>query len=184
MSLPGHLCATPPFAGRVVCAAPGCDTIISAYNNQGDGLCASCHRRATDGPEKADVDLDLLVGGLILTHAALNPGEPLNIGQQVAALGVEADCWQVASAVRHIARRHGLVAHGARSGRGGRPGYVFAAWERRYQPVILGGTVMGRDAESGRYSKPVARLSPLSAPRDEAVASQPPLPGLENRAAV
>ena len=155
--------ATPPFAGAI-CATPGCGTILSAYRPDGETLCAPCRRReggAEPEPTAEGVDLDKLVAGILLIHDALHPGELVNVSLEVAALGVEADCWSVGRSIRHIARRHGIIARGER----GRPGYAVERWERRYQPVLaFGGGIMDRDEESGKYR---GRLLPGLLPQPE-----------------
>lgn len=152
----------PPFAGAV-CATPDCGTILSAYNDDPDRLCALCRRRANDeepAHPAAGVDLDRLVAGVLLTHDALHPGEPVNLRLELSALGLEVDGRQVGLAVRHLARRHGLIARGQR----GRPGYALVEWERRYRPVIGFGSVeLERDPESGKWRA----LLPISLPRSE-----------------
>lgn len=171
-----RLCALPPFASARVCAAPGCDTILSAYND--DDLCATCRRKADEehGRSVAGVDLERLIAGLLLTHDALHRGEPLNLASQLADLGIEIDSEQVQIAVRHIARRHGLIARGVR----GRPGYAVVDWERRYRPVAgFGGVVMDRDPASGRYAGAVALGVATVGEVGESTAVQSSLPGLE-----
>lgn len=138
-------------ATRSVCAG-GCGTVLSRYNTDRDGLCALCRRKAETEPAAEPtaegVDLDKLVAGILLIHDALHPGELVNISLEVAALGVGADCWSVGRSIRHIARRHGIIARGER----GKPGYAVERWERRYQPVLaFGGGIMDRDEESGKY---------------------------------
>ncbi len=138
-------------ATRSVCAG-GCGTVLSCYNTDRDGLCALCRRKAETEPAAEPtaegVDLDKLVAGILLIHDALHPGELVNISLEVAALGVGADCWSVGRSIRHIARRHGIIARGER----GKPGYAVERWERRYQPVLaFGGGIMDRDEESGKY---------------------------------
>jgi hypothetical protein len=170
------LCSLPPFAGARVCAAPGCGTILSAYND--DDLCATCRRKANDEPERsaAGVDLERLIAGLLLTHDALHRGEPVNLARELAALGVEVDSEQVQIAVRHVARRHGLIARGVR----GRPGYALVDWERRYRPVAgFGGVVMDRDPASGRYAGTVALGVATAGEVGEGSGAQASLPGLE-----
>lgn len=172
-----QLCATPSFAGSAVCATPRCDTILSRYNEDPDGLCAQCRRRTSEEPERSSCSLDLerLVAGLLLVHDAMHSGESLNIAQGLAALGIEVDCWTVRSVMRHIGSRHGIIARGVR----GRPGYALIEWQRRYQPVVgFGGIVMDRDPDSGRYAGPVA-IGVAAAPEAaKGSDSQPSLPGL------
>lgn len=142
--------STLPFAGAV-CATPGCDTILSAYNRDPDRLCALCRRRVNDeepAHPAAGLDLERLIAGILLTHDALHPGESVSLRLELSALGVAVDCGRILAAVRHVARRHGLIARGQR----GRPGYVVVEWERRYQPVHgFGGATMERDHDSGQW---------------------------------
>jgi len=128
-----QLSATPSFAGLPVCATPGCGTLLSQYNPDPDRLCAACRRRRSSEPDTAAaVDLDRLVAGLLLMHSAMHGEEPLNVGQQLAAMGIEVDSWAVQTAVKHAERRHGLICRGVR----GRPGYSVVGWETRYRPVV------------------------------------------------
>lgn len=152
--------STLPFTGAV-CATPGCDTILSAYNDDPDRLCALCRRRVNDEEpaHPAGLDLERLIAGILLTHDALHPGEPVNLRLELSALGVTADCGRILAAVRHIARRHGLIARGRR----GRPGYTVEVWERRYQPVHgFGGVELERDPESGKWRSLLPDLLPQS----------------------
>lgn len=141
----------PRAAPRAVCATPGCGTVLSRFNDDHDGLCAACRRRQSEAePERAAerVDIDRLVAGILLTHDALHPGEPCNVALELAAIGIEADCWQIRLAVRHLASRHGIIARGRRL----RPGYTVERWERRYEPVVgFGGVLVPRDERSGRW---------------------------------
>ena len=173
-----QLSATPSFAGITVCASLGCGAILSRYNTDPDGLCGACRRRVSQepDPQPSGVDLDRLVAGLLLTHDAMHPGEQVNLASEIAALGIETDCWQIHDAMRHVSSRHGIIARGVR----GRPGYALIEWQRRYQPVVgFGGIVMDRDPDSGRYAGPVAQLLPQSEGQREVPASQSPLPGFE-----
>jgi hypothetical protein len=137
-----------------------CGTILSRYN---DGeLCASCAALPAD-PEP--VDLDMLVAGLLLVHAARNPGVPLNVGRELAAMGVPADSFAVQAAVRHAESRHGIVCRGVRPGRGGRPGWVVVDWEIRYRPAIGAAGVPMERRPDGTFagvvslpSRPMAKL--------------------------
>ena len=142
-------CATPAFAGAI-CATPGCGTILSAYRPEGETLCALCRRRANDAePERTaeGVDLERLVAGILLTHDALRPGEPVHLGLELAAYGIAADSWTVGLAVRHLGTRHGIIACGER----GQPGYTVSDWERRYRPMRgFGGVEIRRDEETGQ----------------------------------
>ncbi len=156
-------------ATRSVCAG-GCGTVLSRYNTDRDGLCALCRRKAETEPAAEGVDLDKLVAGILLIHDALHPGELVNISLEVAALGVEADCWSVGRSIRHIARRHGIIARGER----GKPGYAVERWERRYQPVLaFGGGIMDRDEESGKYRGRWRGKRPVHRPHQRRQAGQP-----------
>lgn len=179
------LCTLPSFAGAKVCAAPGCDTILSDYNP--DDVCAQCQRKTTIKDEESakpcSVDLDFLVMALLCRQHALHPGELLDVGQALAAEGVEADSWQVQKAVRHMERRQGIIARGVR----GHPGYAIVEVERRYR--LFAGVVgfgahrrhvlmMHERDEDGRFAG-VAHLLPPTTQRDDDAATQPSLPGLE-----
>ena len=136
-------------ATRSVCAG-GCGTVLSRYNTDRDGLCALCRRKAETEPaaETAADAIERLVAGILLINDALCPGEPVNLGLELAAYGIAADSWTVGLAVRHLGTRHGIIARGER----GKPGYAVERWERRYQPVLaFGGGIMDRDEESGKY---------------------------------
>lgn len=140
-----QLSATPAFSGLPVCATPGCGTLLSRYN-PGE-LCAACSARSPE-PGPQHVDLDRLVAGMLLVHSALHGDEPLNVGQQLAAMQVEADSWAVQAAVRHAERRHGLICRGVR----GVPGYSVVDWETRYRPTIGCAGVPMERSEDGTFS--------------------------------
>ena len=72
----------------------------------------------------ADVSLVELVAGLILTHDALHPGEPLYLREALAAHGVDADHVKVWQTVGKLRRRHGLVM----TGEPREPGYRVTDW--------------------------------------------------------
>jgi len=156
--------STPPFPGTV-CARAECGTVLSTYNEDPDGLCGSCRQAAEASALSASsVDLERLIAGLLLTHDALHPGEPVNLARELHVLGVESDCWLIGLAVRHLASRHGLVARGER----GRPGYSVASWERRYLPARgFGGVIMERDPDSGRYRPLLPELLPQPEMQEE-----------------
>ena len=65
-----------------------------------------------------------LVAGLMLTHDALHPGEPLYLREALSAHGVEADHVKVWQTVGKLRRRHGLVM----SGEPRQPGYRVVDW--------------------------------------------------------
>lgn len=167
----------PPFAGIRVCATPGCGAHLSRFNPR--DVCAQCEQREAETETATfagGIDLEKLVAGLLLTHEALHPGEPLHVIAELERLGIEADCWTVRNVIRHIASRHGLVARGVR----GRPGYAVVEWQRRYQPVVgFGGTMMERDPDSGRYSGTVALAVAAAEEAAEGRHLQPSLPGFE-----
>ena len=109
-----------------------CGTVLSRYNP--DPVCAQCAAREPEpGPA---VDLDYLVAGILLEHAAVHGQEPLYVQAELEYRGVVADCWQVQEAVKHAASRIGLIADGARDGRGGLPGYVLRRWEEQWQEML------------------------------------------------
>lgn len=170
--------STPVFAGAV-CATPGCETILSAYNTDPDRLCALCRRRVNDEEpaQPAGLDLERLIAGILLTHDALHPGESVNLRLELSALGVAADCGRILAAVRHLARRHGLIARGQR----GRPGYALVEWERRYQLVHgFGGVELERDSESGKWRSLLPNLLPQSEQQGDVDAGSLSLPGSDD----
>ena len=139
---------TAATATSAVCAG-GCGTVLSVYNTDPDGLCAACRRREeTDSAAAiAADDLERLVAGILLINDALRPGEPVNLGLELASYGVTADSWTIGLAVRHLGTRHGIIAHGQR----GQPGYVMTEWERRYRPMRgFGGVEIPRDEQTGQ----------------------------------
>ena len=71
-----------------------------------------------------DVNFVGLVAGLMLTHDALRPGEPLYLREALAAHGVEADHVKVWQTVGKLRRRHGLVM----TGEPREPGYRVEDW--------------------------------------------------------
>lgn len=96
-------------------------------------LCDPCHALVAscapymDGmrePAPADVNLVEFVAGLMLTHDALHPGEPLYLREALAAHGVEADHVKVWQTVGKLRRRHGLVMNGKPR----EPGYRVRDW--------------------------------------------------------
>jgi hypothetical protein len=70
------------------------------------------------------VNLVELVAGLMLTHDALRPGEPLYLREALAAHGVEADHVKIWQTVGKLRRRHGLVM----TGEPREPGYTVTSW--------------------------------------------------------
>ena len=110
-----------------------------------DTLVASCRPFAgvasetpsLTGPAPPGVNLIELVAGIMLTHDALHPGEPLYLREALAAYGVEADhvlIWQVAGKLK---RRHGLVL----SGESRQAGYRVEDWTweaRRVRSSLAG----------------------------------------------
>ena len=83
---------------------------------------ALCRRASELAPP--DVNLVELVAGLMLTHDALHPGEPLYLREALAAHGVEADHVKVWQTVGKLRRRHGLVM----TGEPREPGYRIRDW--------------------------------------------------------
>lgn len=138
---------TAPALPRV---CPGCGARLRSQNP--GPYCDPCQRKQDREPlpEPPVVDLEKLIAGLLLVHGALQPDEPLHIIAELQRRGIEVDCWAVGLAVRHLERRHGIIARGVK----GRPGYALVSWERRYRPATgFGGTVMDRDTVTGRYRK-------------------------------
>jgi hypothetical protein len=72
----------------------------------------------------ADVNLLELVAGIMLTHDALHPGEPLYLREALASYGVEVDHVKVWQLVGKLRRRHTLVM----SGEPREPGYRVEDW--------------------------------------------------------
>jgi hypothetical protein len=70
------------------------------------------------------VELVELVDGIIRTHDALHPGEPLYLREALASPGVDADHVKIQQAVAKLRRRHGLVM----SGEPREPGYRVRDW--------------------------------------------------------
>jgi hypothetical protein len=90
-------------------------------------LVASCALFAGEGSREQappDVNLVELVAGLMLTHDALHPGEPLYLREALAAHEVEVDHVKVWQTVGKLRRRHGLVI----SGKSREPGYSVEDW--------------------------------------------------------
>ena len=118
-------------------ACPRCGSYLRAGHAPGPanphGLCdpclsliASCAPYVDGGHEPAPPDVNLveLVAGLMLTHDALHPGEPLYLREALAKRGVEADHVKIWQTVGKLRRRHGLVM----SGEPREPGYRIEDW--------------------------------------------------------
>jgi len=71
-----------------------------------------------------EVNLLELVAGIVLTHDALHPGEPLYIREALAEYGVEADHLAVHNIAKKLRRRHRLIIEGEPR----QPGYVLKDW--------------------------------------------------------
>jgi hypothetical protein len=96
------------------------------------------------------VDLERLLAGILLSHAALQPSEPVNLALELATYGIVADERDVRRHLRRLARRYGLHVRRAP----GTGGYVLAAWEARVRPVVgFGGSLCPRDAVTGRFTR-------------------------------
>ncbi len=130
----------PPFAGideRPSC--PRCGSWLrSGHERDADnphGLCDPCLALVRScapfagiaRPEQAPPGVNLLelVAGIMLTHDALHPGEPLYLREALAAHGVEADHVKIWQTVGKLRRRHGLVM----SGEPREPGYRVEGWK-------------------------------------------------------
>ena len=128
-----------PFAGlpdRPTC--PRCGSYLREGHEPDaanpHGLCdpcaavvASCAPFAgQDAPDEAPPDVNLLelVAGIMLTHDALHPGEPLYLREALAAYGVEVDHVKIWQTVGKLERRHGLVLRGKPR----EPGYAVEDW--------------------------------------------------------
>jgi hypothetical protein len=72
-----------------------------------------------------DVNLLELIAGIMLTHDALHPGEPLYVRERLTSYGVDTDHVQIQQVARKLESRHGLIL----SGEPREPGYVVAAWK-------------------------------------------------------
>jgi len=155
---------------RPVCATPGCGTVLSVYRPRGETLCAACRTRVgAAGSDSELVDVERLVAGILLTSDALQPGEPVNVGVELAAYGIAADTERVRLAVRHAGTRHGIIARGRR----GQPGYVVTAWERRYRYVAgFGGAPMDRDPATGKWSGLLPEVLPQAGAYPEELPGQ------------
>jgi hypothetical protein len=139
-----------PFAGlpdRPAC--PRCGSHLrDGHTDDPAGLCDPC-RRLVDScapfagqstPEEAPEDVNLLelVAGIMLTHDALHPGEPLYLRQALAAHGVDVDHVKIWQVVGKLERRHGLVLRGKPR----EPGYAVEDWTweaRRVRSTLRGG---------------------------------------------
>ena len=139
-----------PFAGlpdRPRC--PRCGSYLREGNTDDPaGLCDPCRRLVDsctpfaggDGHEQAPPDVNLLelVAGIMLTHDALHPGEPLYVREALAAYGVEVDHVKVWQVVSKLKRRHGLIL----AGEPRQPGYAVEDWKweaRRVRSTLLRG---------------------------------------------
>ena len=130
----------PPFAGtsaRPVC--PLCGGLI-AIDHLSDpdpaGLCSPCRVKVDECTPFAgltvdqapdDVNMLELAAGLLLTHDALHPGEPLYLREALADHGVEMERFEVHRVVNRLRHRHGLEIVGEPP----EPGYAIADW--RYE---------------------------------------------------
>jgi len=155
---------------RPVCATPGCGTVLSVYRPRGETLCAVCRTRVgAAGSDSELVDVERLVAGILLTSDALRPGEPVNVGVELAAYGIAADAWRIALAVRRVAARHGVVARGRR----GKPGYRVTRWERRYRTVVgFGGVPVDRDELTGKWRRLLPEVLPQAGAYPEELPGQ------------
>jgi hypothetical protein len=143
----------PPFAGideRPHC--PRCGSRLREGNGPTEGnphgLCDPCLALVrscapfgvVEPTEQAPADVNLLelVAGLMLTHDALHPREPLYLREALAAYGVEVDHVRVWQTVGKLRRRHGLIM----SGEAREPGYAVEDWvweARRVRSTLRGG---------------------------------------------
>ena len=71
-----------------------------------------------------DVNLLELAAGIMLTHDALHPGEPLYLREALAVHGVDVDHVQVQQISGKLERRHGLVLRGEPR----KAGYTVEDW--------------------------------------------------------
>ncbi len=130
------------FAGidqRATC--PRCHGFLrDGHDDDPDGLCDPCRRLVEScvpfagaaatmpptlaGPAPADVNLLELVAGVLLTHDALHPGQPLYLREALASYGVEVDHVQAHKLVNKLRRRHGMVVRGESR----QAGYTLEDW--------------------------------------------------------
>jgi hypothetical protein len=99
---------------------------------------ASCAPYAETATPHAPPDVNFLelVAGIVLTHDALHPGEPLYVREALASYGVDADHVKILQAVAKLRRRHGLVMSGEPRG----PGYKLEDWmweARRVRSTVM-----------------------------------------------
>jgi hypothetical protein len=109
-----------------------CEAILRASN--GEDICDPCQATIEScrpffaetprEPAPEHVNLMELVAGIMLTHDALHPGEPLYLREALAEYGVEADHVAVHQAAKKLARRHRLILEGEPR----QPGYRVADW--------------------------------------------------------
>jgi hypothetical protein len=118
-------------------ACPRCGSYLRAGHTADlenpHGLCNPCQALVAscapyiDGahePAPSDINLVELVAGLMLTHDALHPGEPLYLREALSAHGVDADHVKIWQTVGKLRRRHGLVM----VGKPREPGYRVVDW--------------------------------------------------------
>lgn len=138
MTPPGRsaVCEVPAFAtptaGRPTC--PRCDSYLRRANDDPDGLCEPCRRTVEScapfhnslpaEPAPEGVNVLELAAGLLLTHDALHPGEPLYLREALAAHGVCVDHIAAHKIANKLRRRHGLVL----AGEPRQAGYVVSDW--------------------------------------------------------
>ncbi|HEY5113689.1 MAG TPA: hypothetical protein VIJ45_06220 [Coriobacteriia bacterium] len=142
-----------PFAGlpdRPTC--PRCGSFLREGNgpsaDNAHGLCDPCRALVAScapfagvtSAQQAPPDVNLLelVAGIMLTHDALHPGEPLYVREALAAYGVEVDHVKVWQTVGKLRRRHRLIL----AGEPRKPGYAVEDWTweaRRVRSSVRGG---------------------------------------------
>ena len=118
MNAPGPACERCGCVLRTANAAALCDPCSATV--------ASCAPFVAVAREQAPLGVNLLelVAGLMLTHDALHPGQPLYLREALAAHGVDTDNVRIQQAAAKLRRRHRLIL----SGDSRRPGYRGDDW--------------------------------------------------------
>jgi hypothetical protein len=142
----------PAFAGladRPTC--PRCEAFLrDGHTDDPGGLCDPCRKLVEScapfagiaapvsvplsGPAPEHVNLLELVAGILLTHDALHPGEPLHLREALAVYGMEIDHVQTHKIVNKLRRRHGMVVRGTPR----QAGYALEDWTyvQTWGPVV------------------------------------------------
>lgn len=163
--------STPGSCGEASITAaaprPTCDRCGAHLRGGNDGiLCDPCDETVascapyieieTATPQAPQgVNLLELVAGIMLTHDALHPGEPLYVREALQAYGVEVDHVKVWQVVSKLKRRHRLII----TGEPRQPGYVLRDWlwtARRTRSSVAPAVALPADneRETGNRSAP------------------------------